>query len=156
VIFVNSIKNSAKAIIIKDGKLLAIKKIKHGSKCYVLPGGGQNPGEDLASAVKRECLEELGISVEVIGLKFIREYIGKNHEFSDVDKDAHRVEFFFHCRIRGEQEIRGGLAPDDEQAGIEWLPLDTLENWGFYPKALAGLLKDIENRDSSFYLGDVN
>jgi len=57
------IRNSAKAIIIRDNNLLVIKNRSEGSDWYILPGGGQNHGESLVAALKRECLEEASINV---------------------------------------------------------------------------------------------
>ncbi|GGG70204.1 NUDIX domain-containing protein [Paenibacillus radicis (ex Gao et al. 2016)] len=57
------IRNSAKALIIKDGKMLAIKLDDNGDVFYIMPGGGQNTGETLTDAVKREVAEELGIEI---------------------------------------------------------------------------------------------
>lgn len=41
------IRNSAKAVIIQEGKLLAIKKQDKEGYYYILPGGGQEHGENL-------------------------------------------------------------------------------------------------------------
>lgn len=77
-----NIRNSVKAIIIKDNKILTMKGKDDDGFYYLLPGGGQNHGETMVEALKRECLEEIGCNVEVLHLQIIREYIGKNHEFS--------------------------------------------------------------------------
>lgn len=58
--------NRVRAIIIKDGKLLTIKRSKQDSVYFVFPGGGVEQGEDLETAMKRECKEELGIEIKVI------------------------------------------------------------------------------------------
>ena len=76
------IRNSAKAIIIEDGRLLAIKLTDEEGFWYCLPGGGQEPGEPLEAALRRECLEEINCEIEICDLRFVRDYIGKNHEFA--------------------------------------------------------------------------
>ena len=58
------IRNSAKALIIKDGKMAAIKIRDAGEEWYIMPGGGQEAGETLNEAVCREVSEELGIAIE--------------------------------------------------------------------------------------------
>ena len=65
------IRNSAKALIIKDGKMLASKINDNGEVFYIMPGGGQDTEELLPDTVKRECEEELGIEVEPKSLEFI-------------------------------------------------------------------------------------
>ena len=46
----NQIRNSAKAIIVKNGKLLTMKGIDNKGDYYLLPGGGQGFGETLQQA----------------------------------------------------------------------------------------------------------
>lgn len=52
---------SARAIILKDGKLAAIYSRKH--SYYKIPGGGVEPGEDNVTAMMREVREEVGLVV---------------------------------------------------------------------------------------------
>ncbi|WP_211231311.1 NUDIX domain-containing protein [Halonatronum saccharophilum] len=78
----NSIRNSAKAIIIKNGKVLLTKNKSQLEVFYLLPGGGQNKFERLEDALRRECREEIGVDIEVGDIVFIREYIGRNHQFA--------------------------------------------------------------------------
>ena len=106
------IRNSAKAIIIKNGCLLTVKNIDSEGDWYLLPGGGQNLGETLKEALHRECIEEIGIDVSVGRLRYIREYIGKNHEFSEHDVDSHQVEFMFGCEFDEAQPPELGNNPD--------------------------------------------
>lgn len=71
------IRNSAKAVILKDSKVLLTKNIDDEGFFYLFPGGGQDHIETLPETVKRECLEEIGQQVEVGELLHLREYIGK-------------------------------------------------------------------------------
>src|SRR5687768_8900235 len=48
-------RNSAKALIVKDGRILVIRKKVGTELWYLLPGGGQEKGETLHEALKREC-----------------------------------------------------------------------------------------------------
>ncbi|MEA1975825.1 MAG: NUDIX domain-containing protein, partial [Bacillota bacterium] len=93
------IRNSIKAIIINNNKILLTHNEYGGEQFYLLPGGGQNHGETIIDALKRECLEEVNSSVDVLRLRFIREYIGKNHQFASEDSDVHQVELMFECRL---------------------------------------------------------
>jgi len=49
-IYLGQIRNSAKAIIIKDGKLLCTKNKNKFGIFYLLPGGGQEPFETIIEA----------------------------------------------------------------------------------------------------------
>lgn len=46
-----SIRNSAKALVIKDGRILAVKIKDNNEEWYILPGGGQESEELLPEAV---------------------------------------------------------------------------------------------------------
>ncbi|MCM1155343.1 MAG: hypothetical protein NC392_08280 [Roseburia sp.] len=52
------IRNSAKAFIIKNGKMLAIKIKDNNEEWYIMPGGGQEGEELLPEMVCREVAEE--------------------------------------------------------------------------------------------------
>ena len=151
----NAIRNSAKAIIIKNGCLLTVKNYDTKGDWYLLPGGGQNLGETIKEALRRECIEEIGIEVGVGRLRYIREYIGKNHEFSEHDGDSHQVEFMFECEFDEEQPPELGNNPDAYQVDIVWLPINEIHEYRIYPKQLGDLLLSEADNDIS-YLGDVN
>ncbi|WP_339285239.1 NUDIX domain-containing protein [Paenibacillus sp. FSL R5-0486] len=149
------IRNSAKAVIVQDGRLLVIRLEDQYGTAYVFPGGGQEKGEELKDAVARECLEEIGQAVNVGELLHIREYIGKNHEFAEWDADIHQVEFYFACSlIDPEATVFEGSNPDDHQVAVEWIALEDLSNIRLYPKTIGELL--LKSGSSSIYLGDLN
>ncbi|MFD0710440.1 NUDIX domain-containing protein [Paenibacillus sp. GCM10027626] len=151
------IRNSAKAVIIHDHKVLLTKNEDRDGYFYLFPGGGQEKGEELKDAVVRECMEEVGCKVIVKDLLFVREYIAKNHQFAKWDGDLHQVEFYFECELDGEEieasEWRSSN-PDEDQVGVEWIELRQLDQIRLYP---AGLVKALMNGDySRRYVGDTN
>jgi len=152
------IRNSAKAIIIEDTKLLAIKKQDKDGYYFILPGGGQEHGENLHQALQRECMEEINVEVEIGNLLFIREYIGKNHEHYEFDSDVHQTEYMFSCEMKeGSNDIGNGIVPDDGQIGVEWLPLSELLNYRLYPQTIRTYIIDYTaGKDLPVYLGDIN
>ncbi len=146
---------SVKAVIIVRGRVLMVRNVDERGHWYLLPGGGQGPGETLPEALSRECSEEIGTGVLMGRLLFIRDYIGKNHEFAATDGGAHQLELMFACRLPRGAVPAVGAAPDPYQNGIEWLPLDRLEDHRVYPSALRLLLaRPLPFR--AVYLGDVN
>jgi ADP-ribose pyrophosphatase YjhB (NUDIX family) len=147
------IRNSAKAIIIKDNHILTVQKVDDDGPWYLLPGGGQNHNETLIEACKRECLEELGANVEVGEIKLIREYIGKNHEFASTDSNFHQVEFYFVCRLISDIDEKLATCPDIGQTGLKWIPMDKHESFKVYPKFL---LNAIREQSELIYYGDKN
>ena len=150
-----SIRNSAKAIIIKEDQVLAIEHLDSDGEWYVLPGGGQRAGETLEAALLRECFEEIGVKIRIGQLRYIREYIGKNHEFWEEDGESHQVEFMFECMIAGGQSPSLGSKPDSGQIGCVWLPLDEIMDYRLYPRAIR---ENLTNHSDTFvrYLGDIN
>ena len=150
-----NIRNSIKAIIISDNKILLTHNEYGGENFYLLPGGGQNHEETIIDALKRECLEEVNSSVEIIKLRFIREYIGKNHQFADEDSNIHQVELMFECRLINDN-LKLTENKDDFQIGFEWIDLNDLKNIKIYPSILKEVISSEGEFSSKIYLGDVN
>ena len=153
-----AIRNSAKAIIVKDNKLLAIKKEDKDGYYYILPGGGQEHGENLHETLKRECIEEINAEVEIGDLLFIREYIGKNHEHFEFDSNVHQTEYMFLCKLSEEsKDIGNGIVPDEGQIGVEWLALKELLDFRLYPQTMRESIIDyMAGKNLPVYLGDIN
>jgi 8-oxo-dGTP pyrophosphatase MutT (NUDIX family) len=149
-------RNSCKAIIIRDGCALLVRNVDEEGNWFLLPGGGQEHGESLHEAVRRECLEEIGTDVGVGRLRFIREYIGAHHEFAEHDAYLHQVELMFECTVPDDYSPGNGHAPDPVQAGVDWVPLDQLAGVRLYPSVLRELLRDGIDAEAPVYLGDVN
>ena len=85
-------------------------------------------------------------------LNFIREYIGKNHEFHKSDKN-HQVEYMFECKLITSPDKSKANHLDDGQNGIEWVKLDCHEEYRVYPKIL---VERIKSAYPEIYWGDIN
>lgn len=120
------IRNSAKAIVIHNGRLLVTREHDADGDFYLLPGGGQHPGETLPETVRRECLEETGVQIEAGELLLIRECF--------LTEGVHRVEFMFACRFLSDGHTAAN--PDTAQTGVEWLPVANLLELPLYPETL--------------------
>lgn len=132
--------NRVRAIIIKDEKLLTIKRSKKDLVYFVFPGGGVEQGEDLETAMKRECKEELGVDIEII-----ENFTSKRFDRGDVEQ----LEHFYFCNI-----VFGGLGTGDGPEydtnsgyegirNIEWLPIDDLLDYDLRPKEVTLKLLNI-------------
>lgn len=150
------IRTAARALIIRKGKLLAIKMRDQSGIFYILPGGGQRHGETLKQGLKRECLEEIGTEVEVGELLYVREYIGKNHEFRQAHSAFHQLESVFRCSLPDPDGIGPGSEHDKKQIGVEWIPITELENRRFLPTAIKQYFTAEGFDPGTNYLGDVN
>src|SRR5262245_52087484 len=129
-------RNAVKAVIIRDEQLLVIVKRDPDGEYFILPGGGQEHCESMPEALRRECMEEIGARVEVGELLFVRDYIGRNHEFAAEQPDVHQVELIFACRVPDGYTPRMGDAPDPGEVDVRWLPIATLAGARLYPAAL--------------------
>ena len=140
------IRNAAKALIIQDDKMLAIKISDSKDEWYILPGGGQGTEELLPEAVCREVAEELGLRVEVKDLVFVVE--GRHGE------TFHRVDLVFLCKCIETIE-NAVLQADTNQVGYAWLDIKTLNTTPLYPSKLRRQIMNLfEGKAYNVYLGN--
>ncbi|MEK6890238.1 MAG: NUDIX domain-containing protein [Nanoarchaeota archaeon] len=78
-----------RAIIVENNSLVLIHRKKTDRDYFVFPGGGVESEEGLEGALARECLEELGVNVDV-----------KNLQYKFVEKSG-ATQFFYRCSING-------------------------------------------------------
>ena len=150
-----TIRVGVKAVIVRDGRLLVTVNLDDEGSFYLLPGGGQEPGEPLPDALRRECREEVGVDVDVHELVLVRDYISANHEFAAFSNDAHQLELYFRCSIADDAVPAHGATPDSWQTGVDWLELSRIGEYRLYPKAFRPLLNALGDLPS-VYIGDVN
>ena len=140
------IRNSAKALIIRDGKMAAIKIRDAGEEWYIMPGGGMESEETLPEAVCREAEEELGLKVECGELLFVIEGVH--------GEAFHRVDLVFACEIIGEDENTERHS-DTNQVGIDWLDIASLNRLPLYPSKLRRqIMNYYEGKPHRIYLGN--
>jgi len=150
------IRTAAKALIIRERRLLLTHCRDETGDWYALPGGGQEPEETLADCVARECREELGVDVRVGALLFVRDHIVANHDFSYVHEAPHQVEHLFACEVPGDYEPSSGAEPDSAQIGVAWLGLEELRAARVYPSWLREVLDPEREGALPIYWGDAN
>lgn len=140
------IRNSGKALLLREGRLLAVRIEDPDETYYVLPGGGQEPEEPLTETVRRECAEELARDVRVGDLAFVVEIARDSH--------YHRVDLVFHCEDLG--PLPGIMAVGDSaQTGVEWLPVEELHRLPLYPARLRRAIQRLARGERGLvYLGN--
>lgn len=140
------IRNSAKALIIKDGKMAAIKINDGNEEWFIMPGGGQESEETLPEAVCREVAEELGIAVECKDLLFVIEGVH--------GESFHRVDMVFGCEYIDEIP-NAELHSDTNQVGIDWLDIGLLNTLPLYPSRLRRqIMNHYQGKPYTVYLGN--
>ena len=105
-----------RAIIYKDGKLLAVrhkKSVDHWS----MPGGSLVDSEGVEFGLRRELMEELGVKAEIGRLLFV-------HQFYHYGWNNERLEFFF--LIENVEDfvgvnLAGTTHGEDEIEEVKWI-----------------------------------
>lgn len=101
----------AYAILVEDDKVAVIKT----QKGYFLPGGGLDIDEIFEECIKRECLEEIGMSV------IVKDFICKGDRYSWVDSVGymHAIGYFYF--VQGIDIISEPIEKDHE---LVWLNIE--------------------------------
>jgi ADP-ribose pyrophosphatase YjhB (NUDIX family) len=106
------------AVIIKDNKILLMRRVKNGRKFFVFPGGRIKIKENLELAVKRAIKQEFDIEIKIETFLFRLENKG-------------RTEFYFLAKgYQGEPKISGEkrqIIDENNQYYLEWKNLSTLK-----------------------------
>lgn len=111
------LRQAARAIVLDDDHRVALLHVSK-KGFYKLPGGGVENGEDLLTALKRECREEAGSSIEVIReLGMIVEYRGKF--------GVRQESYCYIARLIGEKDQPDFTLHEKEDGfTLLWVPLD--------------------------------
>lgn len=150
-----AIRCAAKALIVKDGRLLLNRcRRSDGGVYYDLPGGGQNLFESMEDAVIREVREEAGLSVRILRFAAMAEEIYTSEDLRSRYPDyAHRIMHIF----LAEPDGSAPQAPAEKDWGMEesvWIPLDEVENLAeVRPAAVQKRLGEILAGNSPVWLG---
>jgi 8-oxo-dGTP pyrophosphatase MutT (NUDIX family) len=146
------IRNAARALIFKQDKILLLRKVyEDRGERYTLPGGGQDTGENLQETLRRECLEEIGTSVEVDKLVHVAD-IFRLRDTQPLTR-RHVVEFLFHCHIADDYLPHNGVNPDKHQVEVVWLDMKDLTKLTMSPNYLSDCINTIQNHRKDIYLG---
>ncbi|MGC1176973.1 MAG: NUDIX domain-containing protein [Candidatus Saccharimonadales bacterium] len=131
-------RQSARAIVVKNGTLLVMRRRKEGREYYALIGGGIDAGETPEQALYREVKEETGITIN-------------NHRLVIIQQGGFGRQYIYLCDyVSGEPT----LAEDSEEAKIHaggqnlyqpmWLPIGELPRVTLLPVELKqALIKNL-------------
>lgn len=152
----NHIRNAVRAIIIEDNKILLCKYKDKDGIFYACVGGGQEVFEDMHSALRRECREEINSEINIGEMVFVSDLFLDFDSDSDDSERIHQIEHFFKCTVINSEKICVGHKPDHCSIGIEWVSIEKLKEIRIYPN----IFKDYIHIDGSLedvvYLGLIN
>ena len=143
-----SARNSAKAIVLHEGKILVNRCISKFGEYYALPGGGQHTGELLEETVRRELLEETGYSVVPLRLSGIYERVSEGRR----DGNSHKIYFIFLCRLES-AERKTPTETDRFQIGTDWIPVREIHRRNLFPRAIRDNMSGLIGRNETIFIG---
>ena len=148
------IRNAVRAVVVRNDQVLLLKKSggDRGER-YALPGGTQNLGETLAQALERECLEEIGSTVEIVSMMNVADHFKVRG--TDPPSTRHMVEFLFRCTVPDDYVAHNGLKPDKTQIDVVWVNLAELAAMPLHPQSLSHWLPEGIVRGTNVYLGTM-
>lgn len=120
----------ARVIVVRDDRLAVVERVRQGRRYWVLPGGGVEEGETLASAALREAGEELGVCVTIGALRVLvhtplADGGWHRHWCFDASADSDAI------AVVGGPEV--DAAPEDGTYRAVWLRLDELGSREIWP-----------------------
>ena len=120
----------AAAIIVEDGCVLFAGNSRE--NYYYSIGGAVQAGETSEDAVRREVLEETGISYEIDRLAVIHENFFTG--LSGLESaDCHEIAFYYLMKPRGTRKLRSRSTTQGVEETMHWIPLEELDKHLAYP-----------------------
>ncbi len=128
-------KKRVSAIIISDGKILLIRRVKPDREYYTFPGGGVEEGENEKHAMWREIKEELSVDAKVERLLFEIENQGRKEFYYSIG------EFIGVPKLGSPEKERMN---ERNQYHIEWVELSRIgEMSNLYPRGAVEKLLEL-------------
>jgi ADP-ribose pyrophosphatase YjhB (NUDIX family) len=135
-------RTAVRAIVLREDKLLVMRRDKFGERYYTLIGGSMAPGETTDQTAKRELLEET--SMKLVSAKPV---------FKEEAGDPYGTQYIYLCECEGDELA---LSPDSEEAKInelgqniytpEWMRIDEFKSVSFRSERLKqAILSAIEH-----------
>ena len=153
-----NIRSTAKAIILRDGKVLLNRSMgERIGEYYSLPGGGQHRFEALEDAVRRECLEETGLHVKILRLAAVCEEIWESPEMREAHPDyCHRMLQIFLCEIDESYPPEEAKELDYQMIEAVWVPLNEVDALPLEPRPLTKQMRAVIDGTAPLFLGTVH
>ena len=148
------VRSTVKAIVLHDGKVLLNRCFdQNNGTYYSLPGGGQEQGESIDEALRRECLEETGYTVEPVKFAALMEEICRDpFILENYAQYAHKMLHIFVCKLASEKVVPPSET-DDAQIACEWIPLESVSSLNLLPTQVKAYFQNLTDGVCPLYLG---
>ena len=135
------------ALVLLEKNHVLVMKYQYGDQfIYNLPGGNPDPGELLSETIARECMEELGIDVEV-GQMLLMGQVSGTENRDDV------------LHILFEGELIGGIPElqigETNAQEVLWMPINQLSQVTMYPNIGMELIDLLITQQKGKYVGTI-
>ena len=110
------VREAVRAVVFDPDNKIALLDVTR-DHYYKLPGGGIEVGEDHLAALKRECLEEIGCQIELIGeVGMVVEY----RKFCNLKQ----ISYCYLAKLTGQKGMPHFM-PDELEEGFkeQWMPI---------------------------------
>lgn len=129
----------AAVLLIAEGAIALIERVRAGERYFVVPGGGIEPGETAEDAAIREAAEELGLDVRLLAKAGTLEVAARgrlrqHYWFAECDSAVFGL-------MAGPE-----LAEPDNSYRRVWVPLDRLDSIDLRPHEVRALIEDFPSR----------
>lgn len=129
-------------IFFDKNKKRFLTNTREGVGFWVLPGGRVEMGEDSKTSLIREMQEELGLNINIIGIKAITENF-----FVFDNKNYHELQYIYIGEFvdKSIEEKTSKFYGIEEKDIFEWKNINDLEQINCQPELLKDLLKEVVN-----------
>lgn len=132
-IYSGKVRIRASAIIVEDSSILLINQDVPTKEfpVWLPPGGGVQLGESTEEALVREVMEETGLLVKPVTLRYIHEFI---------QNPFHAIEFYYLCEVDSGTLKTGSDPEHNSESQIihhaKWIPLTEIDDIELFPEFL--------------------
>ena len=121
---------AVRGVVLHENRLLLVNAwADPSSTLWCAPGGGVELGQSLPDNLKREVMEETGLTVDVGPPCLV-------NEFNDPTKDFHQVEVFFRCKLVAGELRDDWQDPEQIVQKRRWFTQDEVANLHLKPSSL--------------------
>lgn len=125
-----------KAFIVKENKLLMVKKSKDDPKNpnkWEVPGGRMEFGEAVDEHIKREVKEEVGLDIQIGEPFAIWTWKIKKQNSAGISEEVQIVAVASVCYTDTTDINGSGQVEDDYLSDMQWVPIDEVMSYDLMP-----------------------